>query len=146
MLLHRIVDKDVFSSMQDVQKLQQQLNRMLGAGASIANQEFPLVNVWTSKEGAILRAEIPGVNPEDVEITVVNDTLTIRGSRQQDMLNDDQTRHRQERGFGQFTRSLQLPFAINADNVEARFKNGVLQVTLPRAESERLRRINVISE
>ncbi|MBX9771589.1 MAG: Hsp20/alpha crystallin family protein, partial [Candidatus Obscuribacterales bacterium] len=91
-------------------------------------------------------AEVPGISPEDVDISLLNDTLTIRGSRKPDSLKEGESRHRHERGYGQFTRSLQLPFGVNSEQVQAHVANGVLQITLPRAEAEKPRKISVVSE
>lgn len=147
MLFQRYADNDLFGSLRDMQRLQNSLNRLLTASVPLeASAEFPPINVWTSENGAIVRAEIPGVAPEDVDISLVNDTLTLRGSRNPEELKEGESRHRQERGYGQFARSLQLPFGVEADHVQARFSNGVLQITLPRAEAEKPRRISVVSE
>jgi HSP20 family protein len=145
MLLQRITDNGLFSSLQDMQRLQNQLNRLLSVDTSTA-MEFPPVNVWTSSAGAIVRAEIPGIAPDDVEISLVNNSLSIRGSRNPEELKEGQSCHRNERGYGQFTRTLQLPFGVEADKVQARFTNGVLEITLPRAEAEKPRKINIVSE
>ncbi|MBY0551355.1 MAG: Hsp20/alpha crystallin family protein [Candidatus Obscuribacterales bacterium] len=145
MLLQKLTDNDLFSSLRDMQRLQNQLNRVLSVDTSSA-VEFPQVNVWTSPAGAIVRAEIPGIAPDDVEISLVNDSLTIRGSRNPDDLMEGQSCHRQERGYGQFIRTLRLPFGVEADQVQARFANGVLQITLPRVEAEKPRKISVVSE
>ncbi len=146
MLLKRIADTDMFSSVRNMQRLQQQLNRMLTADNWQSTQEFPAINLWTSENGAIVQSEIPGIDPKEVDISLVNDTLTIKGSRNPDTLPEGPRCHRQERGCGQFTRSLQLPFDIEVDKVEARFSNGVLQIALPRAEADKPRKIGVVSE
>ena len=146
MLLQRIADMDLINSLRDMQRLQQQLSRFMSVENWPSAQEFLRINVWTSEDGAIVQSEIPGIDPNDVDITLVNDTLTIRGSRNPDALNEEQRCHRQERGHGQFTRSLQLPFGVEADRVQARFSNGVLQITLPRAEKDKPRKIGVVSE
>lgn len=146
MLLQRLAGNDLFGSLRDMQRLQDSLNRFLSNSSTHNASEFPLVNVWTSEAGAIVRAEVPGVAPEEVDISLVHDTLTIRGSRKTEELKEGETRHRYERGYGQFTRSLQLPFGVEADQVEAKFSNGVLQITLPRAEAEKPKRISVVSE
>jgi HSP20 family protein len=147
MLFQRHADNDLFGSLREMQRLQNSMNRLLSGDAPLAAPaEFPLINVWTSENGAIVRAEIPGVAPEDVDISLVNDTLTLRGSRNPDELNEGESRHRQERGYGQFTRSLRLPFSVEADHVQANFSNGVLRITVPRAEAEKPRRISVVSE
>ncbi len=146
MLFQRLAGNDVFGSLRDMQRLQNSMNRLLST--SVPNQvaEFPLVNVWTSENGVIVRAELPGVAPEDVDVSLVNDTLTLRGSRKSEEVREGESRHRQERGFGQFARSLQLPFGVEADQVQAKFSNGVLQISLPRAEAEKPRRISVVSQ
>jgi len=147
MLIQRLADNDLFGSLRDMHRLQNSLNRLLSTSVPIeAPAEFPLINVWTSENGVIVRAEIPGIAPDDVDISLVNDTLTIRGFRNPEELQEGESRHRQERGFGQFSRSLQLPFGVEADHVQAKFSNGVLQITLPRSEAERPRRISVVSE
>ena len=145
MLFQRLAGNDLFSSMREMQRLQDSLNRVL-TSAPNHSAEYPLVNVWASENGAIVRAEVPGIAPEDVDISLVHDTLTIRGSRKPEELKEGEARHRRERGFGEFTRSLQLPFGVEGDKVEAKFANGVLQITLPRAEAEKPRRISVVSE
>jgi HSP20 family protein len=147
MLLQRIANNDLLDARRDARLFQQQLNRLFSlASAASESSEFPLINVWTSGNDAVARAEIPGVEPKDIEITIVNDTLTIRGSRNPDAVKDGETCHRQERGYGQFSRSMQLPFGVESEAVKARFSNGVLTIELPREESKKARRIDVINE
>jgi HSP20 family protein len=147
MLLQRITDRDVLGSLSDMHRLQQQLNRFLTLGSiSTAAHEFPPINVWTSEEGAIVRTEIAGVNPEDVDISLVNDTLTIKGERRPDSMEEGETCHRQERGFGQFARTVKLPFSVEPDAVQADFRDGVLRIDLPRAAVEKPRKISVRCE
>ena len=105
--------------------------------------EFPAINVWANEEGLVVTAELPGVNPNDIDISVVNETLTLSGMRQPDTLEEGDKYHRRERRHGKFSRTFQLPFAIEADNVEAVFENGVLHVSLPRAEAEKPKKIAV---
>jgi HSP20 family protein len=146
MLLQKFTDRDLFGSLQDMQRLQRQLDRLMSLENASATQEFPPIAAWSSEHGAIVRAEIPGIDPNDVEITLVNDTLTIKGSRIPEVLKEGETCHRQERGSGQFTRSLQLPFGVEADEVKALFTNGILQITLPRAKAEKPKTIKVTCE
>lgn len=146
MLLHRIADNELLDSRREMQRLQQHLNRLLLSGESFASQEFPPINVWTSEDEAIVRAELPGIEPADIDISLVNDTLTIKGCRNKEAEKEGETCHRQERGYGQFARSLQLPFRVESDKVEARFADGVLEISLPRAESDKARKISVKHE
>jgi len=89
MLFQRHVDNDLFGSLRDMQRLQNSLNRLLTASVPLeASTEFPLINVWTSEKEAIVRAEIPGVAPDDVDISLVNNTLTPRGCRNPEELKE----------------------------------------------------------
>ena len=101
---------------------------------------YPAMNVWTNEDGAVVTAELPGVAPEDIDISVVNETLTITGTRQPETV-EGATYHRRERSQGRFTRSFELPFRIESDQVEASFERGVLHITLPRAEADKPKRI-----
>ena len=145
MFLQRITEGDARGSLSDMHHLQQQLNRLLGS-IPTGVQEFPAINVWTSEDGAVLRAELPGVNPDNVDISLINDTLTMKGERCSELEQDSGACHRQERGFGQFARTIKLPFAIEPDTVKADFKDGVLQVELPRAAAAKPRKIVVHCE
>jgi HSP20 family protein len=104
---------------------------------------FPAMNVWSNEEGVVITAELPGVNSGDIDISVVGDTLTLTGSRQPEKLDENSKYHRRERGYGKFTRTFQLPFAVEADKVEALFEKGILHISLPRAEAEKPKKITV---
>ena len=106
---------------------------------------YPAVNVWTNEDGLVITAEVPGVNPDAIVISVVGETLTLSGEREPEVLTEGVRYHRQERGHGKFNRSIQLPFPVNVNEVEATFKNGVLSVALPRAEKDKPRKIAVKS-
>ena len=106
---------------------------------------YPSLNVWTNEESLNVTAEVPGVRPEDIDISVVGDTLTLSGTRKPEELDDNARYHRQERGYGEFTRTLQLPFPVDVEKVEATFRNGVLLVAMPRSEEDKPRKITVKS-
>jgi HSP20 family protein len=103
---------------------------------------FPVLNVWEDAERLYAEAEIPGVSMEDVEVSVVGNELTLKGMRKPSQ-EGNMTIHRQERGTGVFSRFLTLPVAVNADKVEAVMKDGVLTITLPKADEAKPRRIEV---
>lgn len=105
--------------------------------------EFPTVNVWTNEDEALLTAELPGVDVKDIEVTVKNDTVTLRGSREMEELKEGEMYIRRERGAGSFTRSLSLPFNVDGDKVKAEYRMGILQLSLPRAAADKPRRITV---
>ncbi len=104
---------------------------------------FPAMNVWADEESVIVTAELPGLDSKDIQLDVLDGTLTLRGERKPDELPEGARVHRQERGYGKFARTLELPFKVDVDKVKATFKNGVLQVTLPRAEEDRPKKIAI---
>jgi HSP20 family protein len=135
------------SPWREMDRLQREMNRLFSdvSGRNRVAPSFPAMNVWTNQEGAVVTAELPGVNPDDIDIAVVGDTLTLNGARQPEELQEGERYHRQERGFGKFTRTFQLPFQVEADKVEANFEKGILYISLPRAEADKPRKISVKS-
>ncbi|GMU22330.1 MAG: heat-shock protein [Phycisphaerae bacterium] len=103
---------------------------------------FPAINVWEDAEAVYAEAELPGVRREDLEITAVGNELTLSG-RRQPAETENVTFHRQERGYGEFTRVLALPVEVDADKIEATLRHGVLTLRLPKAEAARARKITV---
>ncbi len=104
---------------------------------------YPAMNIWTNENGAIITAELPGVSPQDIEISVVNDTLTLSGKREEQECGENVRFHRRERGCGRFVRTIQLPFQVESNKVEASLEKGVLKISLPRAETDKPRKIAV---
>ena len=126
----------------DMMRLQDEMNSLVSRASRPATA-FAAVNVWVSEESAVVTTELPGVELKDIEIVVVGDTLTLRGMRNPVQLNEGDTFHRRERTNGRFTRVLQLPFRIESDEVSATLRNGLLNITLPRAHADRPRKIQV---
>jgi len=110
------------------------------------DQHYPPVNVWIGEDGVLVRAELTGVDPNAIEITTKGDLLYIKGSREPEPLEEGCRYHRQERGFGHFSRGLQLPFIVYSDKVEASYEKGILQIHLPQAEEDKPRKIAIKSE
>ena len=137
------------SPWREMSRLQREMNRLFSDSFSLAGgrvgPSYPAMNVWTNQDGAVIAAELPGVNPEDIDISVVGDTLTLTGNRQPNALLDGEKYHRRERNFGNFSRTFQLPFQVVAEAVEATFKNGVLHISLPQAEEDKPKKITVKS-
>ena len=127
----------------EMQRAQAGLNRMFGGMRFIPSPEFPLLNLWTNPEGAIVSGEVPGVNPEDLDITIRRDTVTLRGTRPAEPVDDSSTVLRQERNTGSFARNIVLPFRVDADKASAKFERGVVTLTLPRPEADKPHRISV---
>ena len=104
---------------------------------------YPALNIWASDEGHFITAEMPGVRADELEISIEGDTLTIQGERSADQVPEDAQYHRRERIHGKFSRSIQLPFAVDSKQVEASFTDGVLKITMPRVEAEKPRKIEI---
>lgn len=103
----------------------------------------PPTDILEDAEGIKILTELPGLAPADVELTIENSTLTIRGEKKQ-LAEEKTTRvHRCERSYGAFERSFTLPTTVDTEKVEARFDNGVLTVALPKAERAKPREITV---
>jgi HSP20 family protein len=104
---------------------------------------FPAVNVWQDDDKVFVEAELPGVNENDLDMTVVGNEFTIKGARRGPEPAKGATMHRRERGTGTFSRIVYLPVEVNGSKVEAEFRNGVLTIALPKIETARPRRIPV---
>lgn len=104
---------------------------------------FPPLNLWEENEALHIEAELPGMRMEDLEILVVNNELTIKGCREAETETEGKVYRRRERISGEFLRVLTLPSEVDPDKVQATLKNGVLSITLPKAEAARARRIPV---
>lgn len=101
------------------------------------------VDVAENNESYVVRASLPGVNPDDLEITLEDNVLTLRGEMKADETFSDEQYHLRERRFGSFGRRVRFPMAVNADAVEASYENGVLTLTVPKAEEVKPKRIAV---
>lgn len=114
------------------------------APASAAARVFPALNVWERDEELFVEAEVPGLKNEDLDISVIGHQLVIKG-RRADFEQQGLAYHRRERGVGEFTRTVELPVDVEAEGVQARLTDGVLLITLPKAEAAKPRKIQVKS-
>jgi HSP20 family protein len=126
----------------EMRRTQEEMNHLFGGLRLGMRPEFPPVNIWASPEGALVTAEVPGVSPEQIEVTVHQDTVTLRGKRESDVP-ADAVEHRRERVEGPFQRSIVLPFRVDADKVSARFDRGVVTLELPRPAADKPRQVKV---
>lgn len=133
----------LWSPWRDVARLQDEVNRLFAEAREPFTPTFPAVNIWTNQEGAVVSAELPGINPDQLEISVMGNAVTINGRREPEKLSEDATFHRRERVSGQFTRTLEVPFRVEASKVTAEYRRGVLNVLLPRAEEDRPKKITI---
>lgn len=117
-----------------------------GENATLNSSWAPACDIFEDKEGIKIVAEIPGVNPEDVKLSLENNTLTIRGEKKQVAEEKTERVHRYERSYGVFERSFALPSTVDSDQVDAEYSNGLLTVTLPKVERAKPREIQVKSK
>ena len=131
---------------QEMDQLQREMNRLFSAtstGRVINSPSYPAINIWTNEDGQLISAEMPGVHPDDIDIDVTGDALSISGERKPDDVVKEARYHRRERNYGAFSRTIQLPFMVDTNKVEANFKNGVLLISLPRAEADKPKKITI---
>lgn len=103
----------------------------------------PALDVHEDKEGYTIRAELPGVKREDIDVSVQDGALIISGERKEEKITEGTEVHRQERFYGKFSRALTLPTAVANDKVKATYKDGILTVVLPKAEEAKPKQITV---
>lgn len=108
----------------------------------------PAVDVWETDQDVKIRADLPGVEPEQLEIYTTEDSLTFRAETKHDEESKERGYYRAERRFGRFERTLNLPVTVKPDQAKASFKNGVLEITLPKSEEakERMKRVPIEAE
>jgi HSP20 family protein len=140
-----------FDPFRDLAGMQDRINRIFGE-AYLRNDDDvlnrgdwrPPVDIYENDQHEIvLRAELPGLKREDLDIRVENNTLTLRGERKHDAEVKQESYHRVERSYGAFSRSFSLPATVNTEQVKAVFADGVLTITLPMREEARPRQIQV---
>ena len=107
--------------------------------------EYPPINVWTGKDDVVLTAELPGLDPDDLDVSVQENTLTLRCAPQEKerQPQEGETVHRRECVHAGFNRSWRLPFDVDGDKVDAKLENGILKLTLPRSAASKPKRIEV---
>lgn len=149
-----MVDKFSFDPSADFKNYREALRQVLEGGWVLPRDLMPSamnaviipVDVLDNGPELVIKASLPGVQPDDVSVTIVKDTLTIRATISEDETLRGATYLRRERKANAFTRSLTLPMPVLAEKAAARFKNGVLTLTLPKSGSIRPRKVQVSSE
>jgi HSP20 family protein len=106
------------------------------------------MDIYETADNIVVKAAVPGVKPEDIEVTVTGDLLTIKGEFKSESEQKDEKRnwHRQERRYGNFSRQVTLPAGVNTDACQADFDNGVLTLKLPKAEEAKVKRVQITSK
>jgi HSP20 family protein len=125
-------------------RISQELNRALGRFGALepGARVFPPLNAYDDGESFVVHAEIPGVEPSSLEVSATGRALTIKGERKP-MEAADLSYHRRERDHGVWNRTLSLPQPVDADKIRASYKDGILEVILPKAAEARPRRVEI---
>ena len=143
LLNNRFPFYDMDKMLDEVDRLFNVVNRPLGL-RSVPRGTFPPINVYSKGEQTVVVAEVPGIDPDKFEVSILNDTVTLSSERFSD---DEKDAHvyRRERPVGEFTRTINLPDAVNPDSVSAEYKDGVLRITLDKAEAAKAKQIHIKS-
>jgi len=130
----------------EMSRLTREMDRLFGeARATSRAGVFPPLNLYDDGESLLVRAEVPGIDPRDLEINATTNALTIKGERKLSETDEEASFHRRERGHGTFSRSINLPQEIDPGKVKASYKLGVLEIMLPKAEEAKPRKIEIAS-
>jgi HSP20 family protein len=141
-----------YDPFRELRSLQDEMNRLFMSNYSQrsgSEEGFtsgawnPQVDIFENKDQIVLEAELPGMKPDDVNISIENNILTIHGERKFEKKDENDNFHRVERSYGSFTRSFTLPPTVSSENANAEFENGVLRLTLAKREEAKPRRIEI---
>jgi HSP20 family protein len=135
---------------QEVQSLRDEMNRTLnrwfsreGGDEPASRRWMPALDVTESKDAYEIDVEVPGLRPEDINVTVEDGMLTVSGERRSEEEKGDRNYHRVERRYGAFRRSISLPRDVDASRVQANYDNGVLRLEVPKSAGSQAKRIEV---
>jgi HSP20 family protein len=109
----------------------------------LASGWAPSVDIYEDKDRLVLKADLPGINEKDISLDVDGNRLTLNGERRMEKETKEENYHRIERAYGQFVRSFTLPNTIDADGIKATYKNGVLEVSLPKKEEVKPKHVSI---
>ncbi|MHB1132709.1 MAG: Hsp20/alpha crystallin family protein [Chloroflexota bacterium] len=118
-------------------------DRFRGGPAEWMGLSSPAVDMYQTDKEIVVRAAVPGVKPEDIDVSVLGDTLTIRGELKNDEEVKRENYYYQERRYGSFSRTVNLPMQVEAEQAKAKFENGVLTLTLPKSEQAKAKKIQI---
>jgi HSP20 family protein len=135
----------------DVLSMQRQINRMFDEffrsdrddTSLLASSWKPAVDIVEEDDAYVAKVELPGVNKDDVKITMQDNILTIRGEKKEEKKGKEGSAHRVERYYGSFQRSFSLPTSVKSDRIEAEYKDGILTISMPKAEEAKPKQIEV---
>ena len=103
----------------------------------------PTMDITETKSDLIVKAELPGIDPKEIDISLTGDTLTIKGEKQQEKEEKEENYYRIERSYGIFSRTIKLPVTVQNDKIKASYQHGVLKITLPKSEEAKQKQIKI---
>ena len=103
----------------------------------------PSLDVAETKNEIVVKAEVPGMDPKDIDVSLSDGILTIKGEKKQEKEKKEEDYHLVERSYGSFTRSVQLPAQVRSDKIQASHKNGVLRIVLPKSEEAKKKEVKI---
>jgi HSP20 family protein len=138
-----------FESYRGATTLQEQINRLFNESFGRTAEEgsittwAPPVDIYETEHELVVKADLPDIDPKDLDIRVENNILTIRGERKFEKKTEENNYLRVERAYGAFSRSFSLASTVNTEAIKAEYKNGVLRLTIPKREEAKLKQIKV---
>ncbi len=130
-----------FASFQD--EMNRTLDNFCSQDISTGMEWKPAVDVIETESDITIKAEIPGTDPKDIDISITEDTLTLKGEKKEEKEKIGKCYHRIESSYGSFKRTINLPVSIEVDKVTAKGSNGLLEITLPKTEGSKTKKINI---
>jgi HSP20 family protein len=106
----------------------------------------PSLDVSETKDNFVVKAEVPGIDAKDIDISLTGDVLTIKGEKKQEKEEKEEDYHLVERSYGAFSRSIRLPAEVESTKIKASYKNGILRVTLPKSEKVKAKEVRIKAE
>ena len=136
--------RDLVTAQRDFERLFREAFSPLSGATELSTRSWaPPVDIYETEDAIVLKAELPGVDPNDVEVRVEDNNLYLKGERKFEKEVKEQNYHRVERSYGSFARSFSLPNSISADKVKAEFKDGLLTLTMPKREEAKPKTIKI---
>lgn len=137
------LEKDLFDFRREINPMFNRLFRDWPAIEQTTGEWSPTVDLSETSDSLIVHAEIPGISPKDIQISLTGDTLHIKGEKKQEKTDKEENFYRIERSYGSFFRSIELPFEIQQDKVEALYKDGILTIKMPKSETAKAKSIKI---
>jgi HSP20 family protein len=135
--------KKFADSVPGVIDLQREINKLFSNVWQNTTLDYPAINVWEKDNSIIVMMELPGMDAENINVSVAGNMLTIAGTTKADPIQEGETYLRQERRLGNFQRNFKLPFSVDSAKVEAKYEKGILQITLPGIKEDLPKKIKI---